>query len=70
MIKEIIELLNSSKHYGVSERVEIAKGKYELPNGWKHSFEKIKRHSKNNKSPITWGDIWIKLKTHKWWKRK
>ena len=44
MIKALIELLNSSDYYDVSERVEIAKGKYQMPNGWKDSFNKIKRH--------------------------
>lgn len=28
-MKAIIDLLNSDNHYGISERVEIAKGKYE-----------------------------------------
>jgi hypothetical protein len=43
MIKDIIDLLNTSKHYGVSERVEIAKGKYEMPTTWKQCWNKIKR---------------------------
>ena len=43
MIKNIIDTLNSANHYGISERVEIAKGKYEMPITWKIGFEKIKR---------------------------
>ncbi|CAB4215660.1 hypothetical protein UFOVP1475_39 [uncultured Caudovirales phage] len=43
MIANIIDLLNSSEHYGVSDRVEIAKGKYEIPYTWKGGWIKIKR---------------------------
>jgi hypothetical protein len=45
MIKGIIELLNTGNHYDISERVEIAKGKYQLPNTWKDVWYKIKRHA-------------------------
>jgi hypothetical protein len=48
MIKNIIELLNAKEHFGLSERVEIAKGKYQLPNTWKDVWYKIKRHSKQS----------------------
>lgn len=34
------------KHYGVSETIEIAKGKYELPNSWASTFNQIKRDIK------------------------
>ena len=30
-------------HYGQSETIEIAKGKYELPNSWGKGFNQIKR---------------------------
>ena len=30
-------------HYGESETIEIAKGKYELPNSWEKGFNQIKR---------------------------
>lgn len=30
-------------HYGESEAIEIAKGKYELPNSWAKGFNQIKR---------------------------
>lgn len=43
MIKSIIDTLNSGTHYGISERVEIAKGKYQIPTTWNNGFEKIKR---------------------------
>jgi|Laugrefa1bdmlbdn_1035148.scaffolds.fasta_scaffold35427_2 hypothetical protein len=65
MIKGLIELLNTSEYYGVSERVDIAKGKYALPNNWKDSLAKIKRHSKRKTEPITWTIVWNKIKT-KW----
>ena len=61
MIKNIIDLLSISEHYGVSEKVDIAKGFYELPNGWKDAFSKIKRHSKRNKEEITWKGVWNKI---------
>lgn len=44
MIKNIIDLLSQNNHYGVSERVEIAKGKYEIPYTWKNVWNKLKRH--------------------------
>jgi len=43
MIKGLIEMLNASEYYGVSERVEIAKGKYEIPIRWKDGWKKIIR---------------------------
>jgi hypothetical protein len=43
MIREIIDLLNTNHFYGVSERIEIAKGKYEMPLTWKEGLYKIKR---------------------------
>jgi hypothetical protein len=46
MIKQILELLAQQKHYGQSEVIEIAKGKYKLVTSWKQGFEKIKRQWK------------------------
>lgn len=43
MIKNIIDLLNTSEFYGVSENVDIAKGKYEIPLTWKDTWKNIKR---------------------------
>lgn len=43
MIKEILNLLMIDNHYGESETIEIAKGKYELPNSWEKGFNQIKR---------------------------
>lgn len=43
MIIGIVELLSISEHYGVSERVEIAKGKYEIARTWKQGINKIIR---------------------------
>jgi hypothetical protein len=45
MIENIIELLNQDEYKNVSERVEIAKGKHQIPNTWKEVWYKIKRHS-------------------------
>jgi hypothetical protein len=46
MIKQILELLALEKHYGQSEVIEIAKGKYKLVTTWQQGFEKIKRQWK------------------------
>ena len=43
MIKDIIELLNTDEYNGVSERVDIAKGKYQIPTTWKDTWKYIKR---------------------------
>lgn len=43
MIKEILNLLMIDNHYGQSGFIEIAKGKYELPNSWNKGFNQIKR---------------------------
>lgn len=49
MLKTIIDLLSMNNHYNISERVEIAKGKYEYIGTWKDSWNKIKRHWKYGK---------------------
>lgn len=51
MLKQIIELLQMEDHYGQSETIEIAKGKYELPTTWKIGKRQIKRQIQ-----------WLKLK--------
>jgi hypothetical protein len=43
MIKSVIELLALSEYYGVSEDIDIAKGKYEYTTSWKKAWVKIKR---------------------------
>jgi hypothetical protein len=43
MIKNILELLSLQEHYGQSEIIEIAKGKYKLATSWKQGFEQAKR---------------------------
>ena len=42
-MKEILDLLHSQDFYGISETVEIAKGKYELVTSYKDVKEKLKR---------------------------
>jgi hypothetical protein len=39
MIKQIIAMLKISDFYGVSENIDIAKGKYKIPKGLKDSFK-------------------------------
>jgi len=46
MLKNIIDLLQTHPFEGVSDRIEIAKGKHAFPYSWKDSWNKIKRYSK------------------------
>jgi len=50
MIKNISDLLNTNNFYGVSERVNIAKGKYQIPLTWKDTWKLIKRLWQRRKS--------------------
>lgn len=43
MIKQILELLAISDWYGVSENIDIAKGKYSGCKNWSDVKESIKR---------------------------
>jgi len=43
MIGDIIRLLHTDDFYGISEYIEIAKGKYQLPQTFKIGKRKIKR---------------------------
>lgn len=43
MIKEVLQLLAIDDFYGVSEEVDIAKGKYEIPNNLKQAYKQGKR---------------------------
>jgi hypothetical protein len=43
MIQLIIQMLQSDNHYGISEEIEIAKGKYKLHTSWKKSIKQVKR---------------------------
>lgn len=44
MIKNTIDLLTQKDYYHVSERVDIAKGKYEYPTSLKSFFKWLKRN--------------------------
>jgi hypothetical protein len=46
MLKQIFELLQCTEHYGQSELIEIAKGKFELPSTFKKGYTQIKREMK------------------------
>jgi hypothetical protein len=50
MLKQILELLQCTEHYGQSELIEIAKGKYELPATFKKGYTQLKREIKWQKS--------------------
>lgn len=47
-MKEILQLLALDEYNGVSERIEIAKGKYQIPFTWKDVWYKLKRHYYGN----------------------
>lgn len=43
MITNIIDLLKKDKFYGVSKRVDIAKGKHKIPYKWKALWNVLRR---------------------------
>lgn len=43
MIKNILDLLSLDNYYGVSETIDIAKGKYKKPDTIKEGVKQIKR---------------------------
>jgi hypothetical protein len=43
MLKNIIDLLSLDDYYGKSERIEIAKGRYEFPTTTSSTIHYIKR---------------------------
>ncbi|QDP56628.1 MAG: hypothetical protein Unbinned5089contig1000_14 [Prokaryotic dsDNA virus sp.] len=43
MIKNIIDLLNINDWYGVSENIDIAKGKYRAVRNWNELKKQLKR---------------------------
>lgn len=43
MLKDIIQLLSQNEYYGVSERVELSKGKYQIDYSFRGAMQKIKR---------------------------
>lgn len=42
-MKELLDLLHSDNWYGVSDKVDIVKGKHEIIDNWRDGFVKIKR---------------------------
>lgn len=48
-MKEIINLLKSSDWVNVSNYVDLAKGKNELPKGYKNSIKKLRREWQSRK---------------------
>jgi len=52
MIQKIIDLLKIDDHIGISENIEIAKGKYKLTSNIKEMYrqEKRKLYFKNKKN--------------------
>jgi hypothetical protein len=43
MIKDIIDLLTVNEYYGVSRKIDIAKGKYAIPYTWGQGWKQLKR---------------------------
>ena len=56
MLDKIIEMLKLTDHYGISEEIEIAKGKYKLSDNLKEIYKqeqrnlKYKKHNKRTKT--------------------
>lgn len=52
MIKNALDLLNLYPYFGISENIDIAKGRYELPSNWKGTLQLIKRivHGRKSRS--------------------
>lgn len=52
MIKNTIDLLSMGEYYGVSKRIDVAKGLYEIPYTWKDAFKLTKRmiYGRKNRS--------------------
>jgi hypothetical protein len=46
MIKNILDLLKLDDYYGVSEYIDIAKGKYQAPKTLKQTYNKRRRWHK------------------------
>lgn len=46
MIGDIIKLLQNDDYYSVSDTIEIAKGRYEIPDTFKKTKVRIKREIK------------------------
>lgn len=42
-MKELLDLLHSKNWFGVSNTVDIAKGKHEMVTNWRDAKQKIKR---------------------------
>jgi len=49
MLDKIIEMLKLTNHYGISEEIEIAKGKYKLSDNLKEIYKQEKRNLKFKK---------------------
>lgn len=43
MIKEILNLLLLDDHFGQSDNIDIAKGRYSIPKNWSNGLKQIKR---------------------------
>lgn len=50
MIQRIVEMLKIDEHYGVSEFVDIAKGKYKLNTSLKKAYKQGKRELINKRN--------------------
>jgi hypothetical protein len=46
-LKQMIDILQLDEHYGISKEVDIAKGYYKKPKGFKESYKFTKRRIKS-----------------------
>ena len=49
MIKTIIELLQKDEYFGISKRIDVAKGLYEIPKSFSDGKTKLKRVIKSKR---------------------
>lgn len=49
MIKDIINLLMMSEHYGISKNIDLAKGMYSMPNSFSDAYKQVKRIIKSKR---------------------
>jgi len=46
-LQQIIAMLQLDDHHGISEEIEIAKGKYQLHSSFRKAIKQVKRDLKN-----------------------
>lgn len=50
MIRQILDMLTIDEFYGISENIDIAKGKYKIPSNLKEVVKQTKRRCRRKQS--------------------